>query len=211
MSDRQNAGTRPGRGRRIQAARTGLVLWSALLLATAALVAAAPAKKPAPARPAPPVAELARIRFWTAPENTRLVLDLTRPLGSEPQFRLADSLTFEIYLPRARKSAAVTTEFVGDSLVADIFPAVSETGTSVRVRLKRPTTPLGFTLPASEGNPDRIVVDVPAPPNPEAEKQLVQKVTELKRSKRGTAARTRVRSATGGFRKRTSRSRSRRS
>jgi N-acetylmuramoyl-L-alanine amidase len=72
---------------------------------------------------------------------------------------------------------------VGDSLVADIFSAVSETGTSVRIRLKRPTTPLGFVLPASEGNPDRIVVDVPAPPNPEAEKQLTQKVSELKQKR----------------------------
>jgi len=176
-----HAGTRPGRGRPTRASRTGLVLCSALL--AAGLVAAAPARKPAPAKPAPPVAELARIRYWTAPENTRLVLDLTRPLGSEPQFRLSDSLTFEIYLPKARKSAAVTTEYVGDSLVADIFPAVSESGTSVRIRLKRPTTPLGFTLPASEGNPDRIVVDVPAPPDPEAEKQLAQKVTELKQKR----------------------------
>ena len=180
MNDRRNAGTRPGRGRRTTAPRTGLVLWGFLGVLLLGLVAAAPARRPAPAPPAP---ELARIRYWTAPENTRLVLDLTAPLGSPPQFRLADSLTFEIYLPKARKSQAVTTEFVGDSLVADIFPAVSESGCSVRVRLKRPTTPLGFVLPASDGNPDRIVVDVPAPPDPEADKQLAQKVTELKKSR----------------------------
>jgi hypothetical protein len=71
--------------------------------------------------------------------------------------------TFEVYLPRIRKSPAVTTEFVGDSLVADVFPAVSDSGCAIRVRLKRPTSPLGFLLEAADGNPDRIVVDVPLP------------------------------------------------
>ncbi len=147
------------------------------------ILAAAPARRAAPAR-SRPSPELARIRFWTAPDHTRLVLDLTGPLSEEPRFRLADSLSFEVYLPRARKSPAVTTEFVGDSLVADIFPSVSDSGCAIRIRLKHPTTPLGFVLKAVDGNPDRVVVDVPAPPNPEAERQLAQRVTELKQSRK---------------------------
>jgi len=169
--------------------RAGLALFGPLLLIHLAASpaprhgshATAPAK--AAPKPAGPPSELARIRFWTAPDHTRLVFDLTGPAGGEPRFRMVDSLTFEVYLPGTRKSGAVTTEFVGDSLVADLFPSVSDSGCSVRIHLAKKTSPLGFVLAAAEGNPDRIVVDVPAPPNPEADRQLAQKVTELKQSK----------------------------
>lgn len=177
--------TRPAPAARSRAGRTGLLVVS-LLLATAAWTAApaSAAPKRTAAKPAAkPVPELARIRFWTAPDHTRLVFDLTGPASPQTRFRLVDSTTYEVYLPGTRKSPAVTTEFVGDSLVADIFAAVSDGGCSVRVRLKKTTTPLGFMLAATDGNPDRVVVDVPAPPNPEAERQLAAKVTELKRSR----------------------------
>lgn len=131
---------------------------------------------------APP--ELVRLRYWTAPEHTRLVFDLSGAAPPSTRFRMTDSVTFEVYLPKVRKSPAVTTEFVGDSLVADIFPAVSDSGTSVRIRLKKRVTPLGFVLAASDGVPDRVVVDVPMPANPAAEQALQQKVTELKTSKK---------------------------
>lgn len=147
-----------------------------------AVLGAAPARSPAP-KAAKPKPELARIRFWTAPDHTRLVFDLTANPG-EPRFRMADSLTFEIYLPGARKAPAVSTEFVGDSLVSAIFTAVSDSGTAIRVGLKRPTTPLGFVLAPGDGQPDRVVVDVPAPVNPEADKALAQRVEELKKSRR---------------------------
>jgi hypothetical protein len=54
-----------------------------LLLASAWLVGAgAPAKMPPRApRPAP---ELVRIRFWTAPDHTRLVFDLSGAPPVEP-------------------------------------------------------------------------------------------------------------------------------
>jgi N-acetylmuramoyl-L-alanine amidase len=169
--------SKPVPAARLRAGRTGFLL-SCLCLVALAASAAAPARRAS--KPAP---ELARIRYWTAPDHTRLVFDLTGPPAGEPRFQLSDSTTFEIYLPSTRKSAAVTTEFVGDSLVADVFTAVSEGGCSIRIRLKRPTTPLGFVLASVDGNPDRIVVDVPSPPNPEAEQQLAQRVTELKRSK----------------------------
>ena len=159
--------------------RTGLIVLAALALS---LCGAAPARTPAP-KPAKPVPVLARIRFWTAPDHTRLVFDLTANPG-EPRFRMADSLTFEIYLPGARKAPAVTTEFVGDSLVSDIFTSVSDSGTAIRVGLKKPTTPLGFVLAPSDGQPDRVVVDVPAPANPEADQALAQRVEELKKSRR---------------------------
>ena len=148
------------------------------------LSAAPPAKKQAAPARGKPAGELVRIRFWTAPDHTRLVFDLSGTPPSAPRFRLADSLTYEVYVPRLRKSPAVTTEFVGDSLVADIFPAVSDSGCAIRIRLKRPTSPLGFLLEAADGNPDRIVVDVPLPPDPAAEQALAQRVSELKRSKK---------------------------
>jgi N-acetylmuramoyl-L-alanine amidase len=159
--------------------RTGLLVF----LAAVPLVSAAPPARRPPAASAP-APELVRIRFWTAPEHTRIVFDLTGRPPAEPRFRLADSTTFEIYLPRMRKSPAVTTEFVGDSLVADIFPSVSDSGTAIRVRLKRTVTPLGFVLAAADGVPDRVVVDVPMPVNPDAERALEQRVSELKEAKK---------------------------
>ena len=181
MTERTSA--RPGPRPRTPGVWTGLVLLALLALVLPA--AGPPARKAsAPAKPARPTPELARIRFWTAPHNTRLVFDLTGPPGGEPRSRLADSLTYEVYFPLTRKSPSVTTEFVGDSLVADIFPAVSDSGCAIRIRLKKVTTPLVFVLAAVDGNPDRVVVDIPVPPDPEAEKALAQQVTELKRSKK---------------------------
>ena len=180
---REQGTSRPGSGPRGAGARAGLIALCAL--AAALLAAGPPARRAGTAtRPTRPAPELARIRYWTAPDHTRLVFDLTGPPAGEPRYRFADSLTFEVYLPFTRKAAAVTTEFVGDSLVADIFPAVSDSGCAIRIRLQRPTTPLGFVLAAVDGNPDRLVIDVPAPVNPEAEQALAQRVTELKRSKK---------------------------
>ena len=112
------------------------------------------------------------------------MFDLTGPPPVEPRFRLTGPTTYEIMLPKLGKSLAVTSEFVGDSLVADIFPAVSDSGVVVRVGLKQSTTPLAFVLAAADGVPDRIVIDVPAPPNPQAEANLQQQVSEARKSKR---------------------------
>ena len=125
-----------------------------------------------------------RIRFWTAPDHTRLVFDLSGPPPAEPQFRLSGPTSYEVSIPGVRKSLAVTGEFVGDSLVADIFPAVSDSGVVIRIGLKQTTTPLAFVLASGDGVPDRIVIDVPAPPNPQAELKLEQQLSEIKRSKR---------------------------
>src|SRR5258705_13611666 len=155
----------------------GLAFWFSLALALVA------GSRPAAAAPAAAPSELVRMRWWTAPEHTRLVFDLTGPAPPQTRFRMVDSMSFECFLPRVRKSAAVTTEFVGDSLIADILPAVSDAGTSLRVRLKKRVTPLGFVLAAADGVPDRVVVDVPMPVNPAADQALDQRVSELKKAK----------------------------
>ena len=172
--------SRPAPRSPFRGARTGFLV---LLAIAPFLAGAAPARRAAPPRVATPAPELVRMRYWTAPEHTRIVFDLSGAPRTDPRFRLADSTTFEVYLSGARKSPAVTTEFVGDSLVADIFPAVSDSGVAIRIRLKRTVMPLGFVLSASDGVPDRVVVDVPMPANPDAEKALEQRVTELKRAK----------------------------
>jgi N-acetylmuramoyl-L-alanine amidase len=158
-----------------------------LALISAALLGAttAPSRVPAktPPRAPKPGPELVRIRFWTAPDHTRLVFDLSGPPPAEPRFRLSGPTTYEIFVPRAGKSLAVTSEFVGDSLVADIFPVVSDSGVVVRVGLKKSTTPLAFVLAAADGVPDRIVVDVPAPPNLQDSLKLEQQVSEIKKAK----------------------------
>jgi N-acetylmuramoyl-L-alanine amidase len=131
-----------------------------------------------------PAPELVRIRFWTAPDHTRLVFDLSGPPPVEPRFRLSGPTTYEVLMPRMGKSLAVTSEFVGDSLVADIFPAVSDSGAVVRIGLKQAVTPLAFVLAAADGVPDRIVIDVPSLPNPQAEANLEEQVSETRKSKR---------------------------
>lgn len=171
---------RPGLSSRRRGFGPGLSL---LILASAWLLGAgAPARMPPRApRPAP---ELVRIRFWTAPDHTRLVFDLSGAPPVAPKFRLTGPQAYEIFMPRMGKSLAVTSEFVGDSLVADILPAASDSGVVVRVGLKLATTPLAFVLAAADGVPDRIVIDVPAPPNPQAEDSLRQQAAENKKSKR---------------------------
>lgn len=179
--------TRPDQRPPERGPRAGFLAWALCALLAGGLGAAKPAAKKTAATPprAPkPATELVRIRYWTAPDHTRLVFDLSGAPPEEPQFRLTGPSTFEVDIPRIRKSLAVTSEFVGDSLVADIFPSVSDSGVVVRIGLKRETTPLGYMLKSVDGVPDRIVVDVPMPPNPQAEEQLNQRVTELRRTKR---------------------------
>src|SRR6267378_8186179 len=107
--------------------RTGLTVCGAV---AALSLAAGPAAPREPARTPPraprPAPELVRIRFWTAPDHTRLVFDLTGAPPVEPKFRLSGPSTYEVVLPRMKKSLAVTSEFVGDSLVAEIFPSADE-------------------------------------------------------------------------------------
>ena len=169
----------PGPRAPIRSARTGLLVVLAALLAWPG-GALYPARSAAAA--APP--ELQRIRFWSSPEHTRIVFDLSGPPPTDPRYRLADSTTFEIYLPGVRKSPAVTTEFVGDTLVADIFTAVSDSGCAIRVGLKQRVTPLGFVLAAGDGVPDRVVLDVPMPVNPAAEQALAKQASDLRKTKK---------------------------
>src|SRR5437867_1161838 len=175
-------GLRPqGRGLRTGLTVCGVVAVLSLGMTGTAAPRDAARTPPRAPRPAP---ELVRIRFWTAPDHTRLVFDLTGAPPVEPKFRLSGPSTYEVVLPRMKKSLAVTSEFVGDSLVAEIFPSADESGVIVRVGLKQATTPLAFVLAAADGVPDRIVVDVPAPPNALADTVLQQQVSEIKRSKR---------------------------
>src|SRR5439155_15691469 len=176
---RSHSATRPGPWLPRWGLRTGLPVWG--LLAVLSVGAGPPAPRNAartPPRAPRPAPELVRIRFWTAPDHTRLVFDLSGPPPAEPQFRLSGPTSYEVSIPGVRKSLAVTGEFVGDSLVADIFPAVSDSGVVIRIGLKQTTTPLAFVLAAADGVPDRIVIDVPAPPNPQAELKLEQQLSE---------------------------------
>jgi N-acetylmuramoyl-L-alanine amidase len=173
--------SRPAPRSRFPGTRAGLV--ALMLVAASATLGAAPASRrsaPAGAKPAP---ELVRIRFWTAPDHTRLVFDLSGPVA-DPVLRLIAPDEFEVFLRGARKSPAVSTEFVGDSLVAEVIPAPSDSGLSIRIGLKQAVTPLGFVLAAQDDVPNRVVVDVPAPPNPAADQKLEAQVEELKKSRR---------------------------
>ncbi len=176
-------GPRPGRTPR-RGGWTGLSFLILFALLTVGLSAPSRTAARTPPRAPRPAPELVRIRFWTAPDHTRLVFDLSGPPPVDPKFRLTGPSTYEVFMPRMGKSLAVTSEFVGDSLVADIVPSAADSGVVVRIGLKQPTTPLAFVLAAADGVPDRIVIDVPSPPNPQAEAKLQEQVTDLKKSKR---------------------------
>jgi len=116
-------------------------------------------------------AEIRGIRWFSAPDHTRVVLDLDGPAVYEvrrvgdPE-RLAINLTGGSFV----NPASVASLQVGDGLVNRIRGNPGPTRAQVVIDLDRATRWRAFALPAGDGRPDRIVVDVfrpepePGPP-----------------------------------------------
>ena len=102
--------------------------------------------------------EIVRVRHWSAPDHTRIVLDLTGPASYEIR-RVDDPhrIAVNIAGARFRGSDAITVQ---DGLVRRIRRNPGSRRAQVVVDLSRESEFRHFSLPAAAGRPDRIVIDV---------------------------------------------------
>ncbi|MDP6529641.1 MAG: N-acetylmuramoyl-L-alanine amidase [Gemmatimonadota bacterium] len=136
-----------------------------LLLLTVALLASPP-----PVRAA--VGVLA-VRHWSAPDHTRIVIDLAGPSRFTHR-SLTGPDRFAVDIARARFRFPRDAVTVNDGLVKRLrFNALSRSGAAqVVVDLEQPSPCRVFSLAKIDSKPDRIVIDVtraapPAPPRAE--------------------------------------------
>lgn len=102
--------------------------------------------------------QILQVRYWTAPDHTRVVLDLSQP-GSYTVRRFTDPQRLTIEVPAARLAAAATIP-VGDGLISRIRRQGLRSRVQVIIDLQKEVRFRHFSLPAADGRPDRIVVDV---------------------------------------------------
>lgn len=99
-----------------------------------------------------------RIRYFIGPEHTRIVLDLSAPASYEVR-RVHDPERVAINVRRARFRAADPVRVEGD-LVRKIRCNPGNARAQVVLDLAGKAGLKSFSLPAADGRPDRIVVDV---------------------------------------------------
>ncbi|HKW14313.1 MAG TPA: N-acetylmuramoyl-L-alanine amidase [Candidatus Krumholzibacteria bacterium] len=108
------------------------------------------------------------VRCSTTDRSARVVIDLSRPLDYDVTLA-ADSSALVVEIPGAVSEASLGEVKVGASGVASVFTRTVKSPEPARVevtlRLDAPVTYKHFALPASNGKPARIVVDVEPAPN----------------------------------------------
>lgn len=105
--------------------------------------------------------DIARVRYWTAPDHTRVVLDLGGPVAYEVRRASApDRIVVDVTSARFRSTAPLA---VADSVILQLRHHQDATRAQLVIELEEPTTYRHFALGAAEGRPHRIVVDVHRP------------------------------------------------
>jgi len=149
-------GSGPAVPRRFESSRIGSVQLVVIVLlaslatgwsATAAFAASGP--------------DIVRIRFFTAPDHTRVVLDLSGP-GSFEVRRIGDPDRIAVNVPHAGFTGEGSIA-VGDGLVRRIRRNPGTNRAQVVLDLDHQAEFRSFSLPAAGGRPDRIVLDVMRP------------------------------------------------
>ncbi|MHB8079026.1 MAG: N-acetylmuramoyl-L-alanine amidase [Candidatus Krumholzibacteriia bacterium] len=118
-------------------------------------------------RPAPAGAAAVRgpvvrqVRTWTAPDHTRVVLDLSGPVDYEVR-RVAGPDRVAVNIAGAR-FASTSALKVGDGIVAQVRRNVLRGRAQVVIDLEGAGEIRHFRLPAANGRPHRIVVDLSRP------------------------------------------------
>ena len=102
--------------------------------------------------------EVVRVRHFSAPDHTRIVLDLSGP-GSFEVRRVTDPDRIAINV-RGANLARTATIAVGDGVVKRIRSNPGRGRAQVVLDLDHRSEFRSFSLPAGSGRPDRIVVDV---------------------------------------------------
>lgn len=106
--------------------------------------------------------EIVRVRHWSSPDHTRIVLDLTSPCRYEVRtVRNPDRLAINLFGAEFFDTAPVA---VDDGLVSRIRCNPGTRRAQVVVDLERAAPFTHFMLPAAQGRPDRIVVDISRDP-----------------------------------------------
>jgi N-acetylmuramoyl-L-alanine amidase len=139
------------------------------------------ARRPAAARADSGPVRLTGVRFWTGPDGTRLVLDLSRSADFEME-RLADSATVLVRVPGAALAPNLSEVAVHDSAVEEVtLRSVTGGGVRATIRLTRPTGVRAFALSPVPGRPHRVVLDVTryvAPEQEVAREQAIKAVVD---------------------------------
>jgi N-acetylmuramoyl-L-alanine amidase len=127
-------------------------------------------------------AEIRSVRLWRAPDNTRIVFDLSGPIEHKA-FMLANPTRLVIDIDNATVSKSMTKLALEGTPVANLrYGARDNNGTRVVLDLASQIKPRSFVLPKHGDKADRLVVDledVGAKPIPQV--QAVQNVIPDKR------------------------------
>jgi len=140
--------------------RTRLYSYSSVCLLLAAVVFAAAGGLVGQARAAGRT-EVVRVRYFTAPDHTRVVLDLNGPASFEVR-RIAgpDRIAVNVFGAQLAETGAIP---VGDGLIRRIRRNPGAQRAQVVIDLDHQAEFRSFSLAAGEGRPDRIVLDVIRP------------------------------------------------
>ncbi len=105
-------------------------------------------------------ARVTGVRFFTSPEVTRLVLDLSGSAGFDTTLP-GDSTHYVLLVEDASLAPDLSEVVVGDSVVNRVrLRALTGRGVKVEIELTRATRVHTFGVSAGEGHPHRMVVDV---------------------------------------------------
>jgi len=101
------------------------------------------------------------VRFWTAPDHTRVVVDLSGPAAYDLR-RLTEPHRVSVTIADAGFTGTATV-MVGDPVLTRIRSKALEGKAQIVLDLTGAHRLRHFVIPAADGRPDRIVIDVERP------------------------------------------------
>jgi N-acetylmuramoyl-L-alanine amidase len=99
------------------------------------------------------------VRFWTGPDHTRVVLDMSRPARYTVR-AMTGPHRVVIELPSCSAAKGVGRQNVGDGVIDRIRVNRLSWGVQIVLDVPRATEFKHFALKAEKGMPDRIVIDL---------------------------------------------------
>jgi N-acetylmuramoyl-L-alanine amidase len=127
--------------------------------------------------------KILEIRHWSAPDQTRVVLDLSAPVAYEPRTS-SDPLSLSWVVKEVRFPGREKTVAIDDSVVKKIhLQARPQRTVQVTVTLVQPVEAKIFALKKYLDKPDRLVIDLVRPDLEGKEKDARKDVRGLKTKK----------------------------
>lgn len=129
------------------------------------------------------VTKILDVRHWSAPDHTRIVLDLSRPASYEP-CAPSDSQTIAWWIKDADFPAREKIVSINDAVVKSIcLQATTSHRVQVSVILVQPAQARVFALKKYLDKPDRLVIDLLRPDLEGKEKEKRKEIRALKAKK----------------------------